>query len=83
MNGQVDEPTRRQNQLRTVVDAANIADDTLRIAHDLVRNCIGSDGCDVDDLVAISCVLDRVSAQVRNASKLADAMRKAEGSAAT
>lgn len=77
MNGQVDKPTSRENQLLEVVDNANIADDTLRIAHSLVHNGIGGDGCDVDDLVAISCVLDRVSAQIQNASKLADAMRKA------
>ena len=64
-------------------DSTTIANDTLRIAHGLVHNGIGScDGCDVDDLVVISCVLDRVSAQIRKASNLAGAARKKEGGAA-
>jgi hypothetical protein len=68
--------------LLRIEDTANIADDTLRIAHSLVRNGIGGDGCDVDELVAISCVLDRVTAQIRQASKIAGAERKAQGNKA-
>lgn len=78
MSGQPDEGARRQNLLLEVEDTTNIADDTLRIAHSLVHNGIGGDGCDVDDLVAISCVLDRVSTQIRKASKIAGTERKAQ-----
>ncbi len=78
MSAATGKDTRRQNLLLEVEDAANIADDTLRIAHSLVRNGIGSDGHDVDELVALSCVLDRVSAQIKKASNLAEAVRKVE-----
>lgn len=65
-----------KTNLLAVVDNANIADYTLGVAHDLVNNGIGGNGCDVDELLVISCVIDRAAAQLREAISLADKMRK-------
>lgn len=68
-------PKKSGVNLIDVVDGANRAEYTLNIAHDLVRNAIGGDGADVDELLTISCVLDRVAAELRNSTAIADKLR--------
>ncbi len=64
--------------LLNVVDGANRAEYTLKIAHDLVRNAIGGNGANADELLTISCVLDRATAELRSSTAIADKLRKAE-----
>ena len=63
--------------LLRVVDTAMMAEHMLKLAHDLVWNGIGDNGCDVDELTILSCVLDRAAAQLRESTTLADKLFKA------
>lgn len=72
---------KRESDLLDVVDGANRAEYTLKTAHDLVRNAIGSNGASVDELLTISCVLDRVTAELGGAIAIAEKLRKAGGKA--
>lgn len=63
--------------LLDVVDGANRAEYMLNIAHDLVRNAIGGGGADENELLTISCVLDRASAELKSSTAIADKLRKA------
>jgi hypothetical protein len=70
--------TKNELSLLDVVDTASMAGDTLRIARGIVMNGICGNGCDVDELTTISCVIDRAAAQLRESIAIADKMRKAQ-----
>ena len=67
-------PNSTNTDLLDVMDSVGMASHALRVARDLVTDGIGRNGCDVDELTVISCVLDRADVQLL---AVADKIREA------